>query len=112
MVVPQIPGSHDKTLDLCFWLGVIKERTPIPAPLPPRAFRFLDKPSSGQALPLNFVPIGAIGNAHWPFGKHTRQFGGECYQSQSHELGSLCLQLPIRLEFELKPYQPEFYQTS
>ena len=27
MVVPQIPGSHDKTLDLRSWLGVIKERT-------------------------------------------------------------------------------------
>ena len=27
MVVPQIPGSHDKTLDLRSWLGVIKEQT-------------------------------------------------------------------------------------
>jgi len=38
--------------------------------------------------------------------------GGECYQLQSHEPDSLCLQLPIRLEFGLKLSQPNFYQTS
>ena len=54
----------------------------------------------------------ATGNAHRPVGKHTRPFGGERYQSQSNEPDGLCLQLPIRLEFGLKLYQPDFYQTS
>ena len=31
MAVPQIPGSHNKTLDLRSWLGVIKEQTGCPA---------------------------------------------------------------------------------
>ena len=32
---------------------------PHPSPFPPRAFRFLNNPSSGQALPLNIEPFFA-----------------------------------------------------